>query len=269
MSSKKRNKMGKTFKKKKRRTKLSKTQRRKDRRRIRSRNRKSFDKIDACHYVKALHKNWPCLFQNHSSIPNTHCSISLDELSFMTLLELGNLHKQIYTYQGVKSMIYEKRIDACITVITKTLDTLDTMTNNATDTKPMYRDMLFVLKYFVSCKKQLLRRGSIEQFKGHSKNCYKNNEKPNHEPKYEPKATKINPLSKNGVKEKAQDEPFIPIPPPLPAKEQLMADKGKICIAQKIKTSTNNHDKRSLNESIESIDSNDINNSTSWSCQIM
>ena len=258
--------MGKTFKKKKRHTKLSKTQRRKDRRRIRSKNRKSFDKVDASHYVTALHKNWPCLFQNHSSIPNTHCSVSLDELSFMTLLELGNLHKQIYTYQIVKSMVYEKRIDACIKVVKQTLDTLDTMANKTNDIKPMYRDMLFVLKYFVSCKKQLLRRGSIERFKGHSKNCYKNYTKPNHEaehkPTYEPntylpKKTSNELGSKDNIKETKQDKPFIPIPPPLPTKEQIMPTKGKMCIAQKIKTSPYNDNKEKVDES------------ASWSCQIM
>ena len=254
--------MGKTFKKKKRRTKMSKTQRRKDRRRIRSKNRKSFDKVDASHYVTALHKNWPCLFQNHSSIPNIHCSISLDELSFMTLLELGNIHKQIYTYQSVKSMVYEKRIDACIKVITQTLDTLDTMTDMTNDTKPMYRDMLFVLKYFVSCKKQLLRRGSIERFKGHSKDCYKNDNKPNHESKYEPNTYSPKQISgelvlKDGAEEKAQDNPFIPIPPPLPTKEQVVPSKDKMVIAQKIKPSPYKDNKEKSNES------------TTWSCHIM
>ena len=253
--------MGKTFKsKKKRRTKLSKTQRQKDRRRIRSKNRSTITNLvnthDETHFIKTIQKNWPCLFQNHSTIPNKFCSISFDEISFMTLLELGNLNEPLYTHTDVKCMNNEQRIDACIKIIKQVLS--DEKQNSTIN-----YNMLYVLQYFVSCKKQLLRRGNITSFKGHPKKYHvlPTNTNEVHVPKLpQIKETNIkNETSKTTILEDMMDA--ISLTPKQTNKEQFTHPNAKMKIAKKIQsTHTTSNQQEEPKQTEES---------SSWSCQIM
>ena len=130
--------MGKSFHRNNhRRQRWPKSRRKRERRRIRCRNRQIKDKTL---FTDVVRKTWPCVFENHSTVPNIECDLSLDELTSLTLLELGNAVTRRYVSSEVKSMTTLERLDESIHVITNVLE-------EVRETREIYKNMLKILKF--------------------------------------------------------------------------------------------------------------------------
>lgn len=253
--------MGKSFYRNiHRRQRWPKSRRKRERRRIRCKNRQLKDKTRFTSFVR---KTWPFVFENHSTIPNIMCNISLNELTSFTLLELGKFVTQRYVSSNVKNMSMMDRVNDSIEVIREVLP-------HIRQEQDIYKDMLKILKFLIGCKKQLLRRGATVVFKGHSRTkTFQNSlcdvpEKQNnkHEltlpPLYPRKSPITQPVKKSMV------VTTIPNPPPLPTKEQLLGRANvTVQIASKVDTKdvplTHDTHEEQINEE----------NNNSWSCGIM
>lgn len=259
--------MGKSFHRNNhRRQRWPKSRRKRERRRIRCRNRQLKDKTL---FTNTVRKTWPFVFENHSTIPNIKCNLSLNELTSLTLLELGNVVTRRYLSSEIKSMTTLERINESIHVITNVLD-------EVRETREIYKDMLKILKFLASCKKQLLRRGAATTFKGHRSRPIIHdsaNKKSCKMTSYETK-----PLDRSLLPPLHPNTPSrmidmitasIPEPPPLPTQEQLSgkskerASSCKIGVpcgddVQPSRSSQKSHDEKQHEKSDES-----------WSCNIM
>ena len=263
--------MGKSFHRNiHRRQRWPKSQRKRERRRIRCRNRQLKDKT---HFTDVVRKTWPCVFENRSTIPNMECDLSLDELTSLTLLDLGNAGTRRYVSSEVKSMTTLERLNESIHVITNVLD-------EVRETREIYKDMLNVLKFLVSCKKQLLRRGAVIAFKNHrsrpiihdsanKKPC----ERTSFDSSFETKPldrSLLPPLHPNTQSHMLKNSTVsIPEPPPLPTQEQLSGNNKEHAITYKIGVSCSDDVQRIPSSQKSHDEKQNEKNNQSWSCNIM
>lgn len=251
--------MGKSYHRRiHRRGRLSKARRKKERRRIRSKNRQLKDKNNFTNFV---HKTWPCVFENHSTIPNIESDLTLDELTSFTLLQIGNTLTQRYLASEVKSMTTMERVNESIRVIADLLD--------ESDDQNIYRDLLNVMKFLTSCKKQLLRRGAVATFAGHrSKHVTHTSTKPMSQNTQTSTTSFHPPLHPIATRHHVLD---IPEPPPLPTQEQLSGRRKKPAMTCKIGVPSTTNAVRAItyltDQSHETLQRKP--DKDSWSCNIM
>lgn len=264
-----------------RRQRWPKSRRKRERRRIRCRNRQLKDKTL---FTNVVRKTWPFVFENHSTIPNIKCNLSLNELTSLTLLELGNVVTRRYVSCEIKSMTTLERVDECIHVITNVLD-------EVRETREVYKDMLKILKFLASCKKQLLRRGAVTTFKGHRSRPIIHdsvNKTPcdmtSHDSSCDTtphvdSSSDTKPLDRSSLPPLHPNTPShmlkvntasIPEPPPLPTQEQLSGSRKKVAITCKIGVPSSD-DVQSNPPSVQKShdEKQDEKSEESWSCNIM
>lgn len=264
-----------------RRQRWPKSRRKRERRRIRSRNRQLKDKT---YFTDFVRKTWPCVFENHSTVPNMESDMSLDELTSFTLLELGNAVTRRYVSSKVKCMTTLERLDESIDVITTILE-------EVSETRDLYKDMLNVLKFLASCKKQLLRRGAVTAFKGHRSRpiihdsvnktpCdMTSHDSSSDTTPHVDSSSDTKPLDRSSLPPLHPNTPShmlkvntasIPEPPPLPTQEQLSGSRKKVAITCKIGVPSSD-DVQSNPPSVQKShdEKQDEKSDESWSCSIM